>query len=165
MPLSAPLAPLVSKVGAACLEGLLLGLAGVLRNRDLPHLAGLGGEHDGAEDVGVGVAALLGRGVPGEVRLERDLLAGLEELVPAAHLRDAGLDHLRDVGAVDHHDGRGRFGRQGRPGQGRRAGDRRRPGLDERTTFDVACCFALHGFLPFDWLTRTLYHKFVIRGS
>ena len=108
-------------------------------------------------------------------------LAGLEELVPAAHLRDAGLDHLRDVGAVDDDDGRGRLGRHGSPGQGRRAGDRRRAGLDERAPFHVAdarervppvtggnaapCCFSLHGVLPFGWLTRTLYHNVRLRNA
>ena len=155
--------PLNRVVRATDLESHLLGLARVLGDEDLLHLAGLRALDDGAQDVGVRVAALFGGGVPGEVRLKRHFGSGLEELVPSAHLRHAGLDHLCEVRAVHDDDFRlffvcQRFCRH--DCRCRHGGS----GLEERAPLEVGglasdfAVFTFHVKSPWsEW--RTVYHK------
>ena len=130
---------------SACRERLALRVACVLGNHDLLHLRLLGSEDHGADDVGMSIAALLGSGLPGEVRLDGNLLALLEELAPSAHLLDAGRDHLGNVVAMHHYDARFLLLRQGRCRHCGRDRARRRCGgalLDEAATLNL-----LHGEL------------------
>ena len=94
------LGSLESLYRAARLERLFLWLAGVLRYRHLLYLAGFCGENDGAENIGMRVAALFGCGLPCEVRLEGHLCAGLEELLPSPKFCNSRFNHLCEIRSV-----------------------------------------------------------------